>query len=330
MASGWATSHGLDLLLELDQTGGRRTAIIGSLQRAIRDGRLAPGARLPSSRVLAADIGVARGTVAEAYDQMVAEGWLAARQGSGTAVAWTPPRAAGSRRGHAAVGASSATIANVEEPAPPFDFRPGSPDVSMFPRQEWAAAVRRALRELPDAAFRYGDPRGLDVARVALAGYVARTCGVRADPSCIVVTTGFTQALSLLADALIDRGAGGVAMEDPCIPGYRDVVTRVALTRPPAGRRPRRRRSGSTTASRRGRRCGVAHAGPPVPDGRHVGTGSSHRLHRVGASVPALTSSRTTTTVSSGTTASRSGASRPWIPNASSTWARQARAWRRH
>ena len=67
-------------------------AIVASLQRAIRDGRLAPGARLPSSRALAGDLGVARGTVAEAYDQLVVEGWLVARHGSGTAVAWTPPR----------------------------------------------------------------------------------------------------------------------------------------------------------------------------------------------------------------------------------------------
>ena len=72
---------------------GRRAAIVASLQRAIRDGRLPPGARLPSSRALAADLGVARGTVAEAYDQLVVEGWLAARQGSGTAVAWTPAAA---------------------------------------------------------------------------------------------------------------------------------------------------------------------------------------------------------------------------------------------
>ena len=226
MASDWATSHGVDLLLELDRAGSRRAAIIGSLQRAIRDGRLPPGARLPSSRVLAADIGVARGTVADAYDQMAAEGWLAARQGSGTAVAWTPPRPGRIRHGASDVDADAGPG---DEPVPRFDFRPGSPDVSMFPRQDWAAAVRRALRDLPDADLRYGDPRGLESARDALAGYLARTRGVRTEPARIVITTGFTQALSLLADALVDLGAHGVALEDPCIVGYREAVSRAGF-----------------------------------------------------------------------------------------------------
>jgi GntR family transcriptional regulator/MocR family aminotransferase len=220
MASEWATSGDLDLHLELEQGDGRRVAIVGSLQRAIRDGRLLPGARLPSSRALAADLGVARGTVAEAYDQLVIEGWLAARQGSGTAVAWTPPRP---DRGH------RAPVRGDDAEVPAFDFRPGSPDVSAFPRRDWVTAVRRALSELPDGDLRYGDPRGLASARAALAAYVARTRGVRADPGRIVITTGFTQALSILAVALRDVGATGLALEDPCIPAYRDVAVRAGL-----------------------------------------------------------------------------------------------------
>ncbi len=220
MATDWATSRGLDLHLELDGAEGRRAAIVASLQRAIRDGRLPPGARLPSSRALATDLGVARGTVADAYDQLVIEGWLAARRGSGTAVAWTPPRPGRARRGHATTSA---------DVPPTFDFRPGSPDVSAFPRRDWMAATRRVLHELPDADLRYGDPRGLGAARDVLAEYVARTRGVRADPTRIVITTGFTQALSVLAAALADRGAVSVALEDPCIPAYRDVATRAGL-----------------------------------------------------------------------------------------------------
>ena len=102
MASEWATSGGLDLHLDLhldlDGGEGRRGAIVASLQRAIRDGRLPPGARLPSSRTLATDLGVARGTVADAYDQLVIEGWLAARRGSGT---WCNRRASGHETGAA-------------------------------------------------------------------------------------------------------------------------------------------------------------------------------------------------------------------------------------
>jgi GntR family transcriptional regulator / MocR family aminotransferase len=85
------------------------------------------------------------------------------------------------------------------------------------------------LRDLPDADLRYGDPRGLEAARDALAGYLARTRGVRTEPARVVITTGFTQALSLLADALVDLGADGVALEDPCIVGYREAVSRAGF-----------------------------------------------------------------------------------------------------
>src|SRR4051794_2210698 len=224
MASEWATSRGLDLHLDLhldlDSREGRRGAIVASLQRAIRDGRLPPGARVPSSRVLATDLGVARGTVADAYDQLVIEGWLAARRGSGTAVAWTPPRPGRGR---------PALVSADPDATPPFDFRPGSPDVSLFPRRDWVTAARRVLHELPDADIRYGDPRGLASVREVLAAYVARTRGVRADPARIIVTTGFTQALSVLVAAFADIGATSLALEDPCIPAYRDIVTRGGL-----------------------------------------------------------------------------------------------------
>ena len=85
MAKTRATS-GLDL--HLDLAGSRvRTSLEAALREAARSGRLLPGTRLPSSRVLATDLGIARNTVADAYAQLVAEGWLTARQGSGTHVA---------------------------------------------------------------------------------------------------------------------------------------------------------------------------------------------------------------------------------------------------
>jgi GntR family transcriptional regulator/MocR family aminotransferase len=89
--------------------------------------------------------------------------------------------------------------------------------------------MRRALDELPDADLRYGDPRGLAPAREALAAYVARTRGVRADAARVVITTGFTQALALVAAAVADHGARSVALEDPCIVAYRELAVRAGL-----------------------------------------------------------------------------------------------------
>ena len=81
MAKSWATL-GVDLHLEPAGSGGLRRGLTDALREAVRTGRLAPGTRLPSSRALAADLGVARNTVADAYADLVAEGWLTARQGS--------------------------------------------------------------------------------------------------------------------------------------------------------------------------------------------------------------------------------------------------------
>jgi GntR family transcriptional regulator/MocR family aminotransferase len=207
----WTTWHGLDLHLELDGRRGRRAAIEDALRDAIQAGRLSPGAELPSSRSLAADLGVARGTVTSAFEQLVVEGWLVARRGSGTSVAWATEQLRRSRPDRREATA---------EPDPRFDFRPGSSDVSAFPRQEWVGAVRRALRSAPDSALRYGDPRGIPVVRHALATYLARARGVRVDAEHVVIGTGFAQALNLLVGTFHDLGAEAVAMENPCIPSY--------------------------------------------------------------------------------------------------------------
>src|SRR5580693_3181178 len=133
----WATS-GVDLLLELPGTR-RRAGLEDALRDAVRSDRLAPGTLLPSSRALAADLGLARNTVADAYGQLVAEGWLAARHGSGT---WVAEQAAQVR----ADGPAQARVASA---GVRYDLRPGFPDVSAFPRAAWLAAARRALAAGP-------------------------------------------------------------------------------------------------------------------------------------------------------------------------------------
>jgi GntR family transcriptional regulator/MocR family aminotransferase len=204
----WATSGGrqLDLHLDAPRPGeGVRARLERSLREAVRGGRLAPGTRLPSSRTLAADLGVARNTVAEAYAQLVAEGYLTARQGSGTRVA---------EDGHPEAAPLPRTQGPFARRAPlPYDLRPGVPDLSLFPRADWLAASRRALNTLPHHALGYGDPRGTPELRAALAGYLARVRGVRADPGLLVVCTGFVQAVGVVAGALAAHGGRRVAVE---------------------------------------------------------------------------------------------------------------------
>ncbi len=216
MAETWATSS---LDLHLDLSGPRlRTGLETALRDGVRAGRLAPGARLPSSRALASDLGIARNTVADAYGQLVAEGWLEARRGSGTRVSERAPESE----------AAAAPPQN-EASRPRHDLRPGSPDVSAFPRSAWLAAYRRALGNAPFEALGYGDPRGRPELRRALAGYLARVRGVRATPDRLVICSGFTQGLALMCQALRSRGTRTLAVEAYSQPPHRDVAIAAGL-----------------------------------------------------------------------------------------------------
>ncbi|ANP49010.1 GntR family transcriptional regulator/MocR family aminotransferase [Streptomyces griseochromogenes] len=220
MAESWATL-GVDLHLEPAGSGGLRRGLTDALREAVRSGRLVPGTRLPSSRSLAADLGIARNTVAEAYADLVAEGWLTARQGSGTRVAdrpVTPPAPTAPRR--RATG----------EPA--YSLIPGTPDLASFPRTEWLKAARRALSTAPFDALGYGDPRGRPELRSALAGYLARARGVRTDPETIVITAGFSHALRILGPLLRGRGVRSVAVESYGLDAHRGLLRDAGLATP--------------------------------------------------------------------------------------------------
>ncbi|MER6285178.1 PLP-dependent aminotransferase family protein [Streptomyces sviceus] len=201
----------MDLHLAADPVDGRRAGLERALRDAVRGGRLAPGARLPATRRLAEELGVSRGTVKAAYDQLIAEGYLTARQGSGTVVAPLPAADAGPSRSGARAR------------APLVDLRPGSPDVGAFPAAAWLKAVRRAVATAPVSAYDYGDPLGRIELRVALAEYLGRARGVVASPEQIVVTSGAVQGLALLTRVL---EGGDIAMEDPGLPFHREVVRR--------------------------------------------------------------------------------------------------------
>lgn len=173
------------------------------LRGAIRDGRLPAGSRLPSSRSLAAELGLSRGVITTAYEQLAAEGYLESRQGA-------PVRVAGGVRAQAP-----------RSPAPPlepklaYDFTPGLPDLAGFPRERWLRSVRAAWRETPLDAIGYGDPRGVPELREALAEYLGRIRGAAPDPEHMIVCTGFRQALSLTCRWLHSGGIEHVALEEP-------------------------------------------------------------------------------------------------------------------
>jgi GntR family transcriptional regulator/MocR family aminotransferase len=212
MAKTQTTSASLDLLLEIK--GRRRAGLTDALREAVRSGRLAPGTRLPASRALAADLGIARSTVTECYAELVAEGWLIARQGSGTAVApRTEPRPA----------------PPVPAVPPVHGLTPGSMEFADFPRAQWLASARRAMAAAPYSAFGYGDPAGSPELRVALADYLSRVRGVRTGPGRIVVCSGFHNGLGLVARALQARGVRAIAVESYGLGLYRALLADLGL-----------------------------------------------------------------------------------------------------
>jgi GntR family transcriptional regulator/MocR family aminotransferase len=229
MADAWANSAesrssvlGMDLHLELGRSG-LRAGLMDALREAVRSGRLVSGTRLPSSRSLAADLGIARNTVADAYAELVAEGWLTAQQGSGTRVAKrTEPRRA----------APAAPRTRPTPRRPSYSLLPGAPDLSEFPRKEWLSAARRALTSAPHDAFGYGDARGRMELRTVIAEYLARSRGVYATPERVVICAGFHHGLMLAAQALRARRVRAVAIEAYGIDLYRDVLTSAGLRTP--------------------------------------------------------------------------------------------------
>jgi GntR family transcriptional regulator/MocR family aminotransferase len=219
MAIQWS-GLGPELLLRLDRDSDQplRSQLETGLRDAIRDGRLQPGERLPSSREFARELGVSRGLVQECYGQLLSEGYLDSHAGSATRVAARAyPATAPAPRRVAAPPSAPRLIA---------DFRSGVPDLASFPRDDWVWAMREACREVATADLDYGDPRGSAALREVLAGYLRRVRAAAASPEDLVVCTGFAQGLNLVLQVLSQLGVGQVAFEEP---GYGDDETSTSV-----------------------------------------------------------------------------------------------------
>jgi GntR family transcriptional regulator/MocR family aminotransferase len=205
------SSRDAELLITVDRSGpeSMHAQVERQLRDAIRGGTLRPGSEVPSTRDLARDLGISRPLVMEAYAQLAAEGYLALRQGAA-------PRVADSAPGQQIRNLPPETISTETFH---YDFRPGKPDLSTFPSARWLKAVEAALKAMVPNDFGYAQRYGVWPLRQALADYLGRVRGVSADPRQILITGGFEQARTFLAQALKRRGVTQLAVEEP---GYTD------------------------------------------------------------------------------------------------------------
>ena len=221
------------LLVDLKRGGG--VSLHRQVELALRAGdplrSTHGGDRASPTRTLAAELGVSRGVVVEAYSQLVAEGYLTSRSGGYTHVAADlDPRPASAGAGDSGSKPS----------APEIDFGYGRANVAGFPRRDWLRSVRRVLSEAPDESLSYPDGQGAGALREALADYLNRVRGTVARPENLVVTNGYAQGIALLLGVLAARGARRLAVEDPSANDDARPDRRQARDR--AHRRPRRRR----------------------------------------------------------------------------------------
>ena len=217
------TAVGPVLLLELDDSHGSTLAarVTGAIRQAITGGRLPPGARLPSSRSLATDLGLSRGVVVAAYARLADEGFLVSRPGSATRVSDIYPVPAAPKAVSSPADASGLVA---------IDLRPGPPDLAAFPRAAWLRAIRSTLSEIADSDLGYVSPWGTDTLRSALAGYLARVRGADVTPETIVVVNGVTQGLTLLVRVLRAAGHRQLAVESPSNAAQRGVLSSHGLS----------------------------------------------------------------------------------------------------
>jgi len=225
-----------DLLIRVDRRAGNglQHQIYAGIRRAVLDGIVQPGTRLPSSRSLADDLAVSRTTTLLAYEQLMAEGYLVGRHGSGTFVAHELPddlpRAVASRRRQAVwkhpplsrrgLGVTSTPPAARRLPGPPRPFRIGTPAIDLFPLRLWSQLIGRRLRSLTLAQLDYNQAGGFHPLREAIADHVQSARGTRCRADDVVIVSGTQRSLELICNLVLDEG-DEAWLEEPGYPGAR-------------------------------------------------------------------------------------------------------------
>jgi GntR family transcriptional regulator/MocR family aminotransferase len=223
---------GLPISIPPRSSGERLRALHGQLRAAILERRLQPGLRLPSTRALADACGVSRNTAMAAYDLLLSEGYLVARQGAGTYVANALPdltrrkatgerHSSNDRRLNTFWRQSAVEIDPSRQSPPRFDFRLGVPDISYFPMDVWRRLSSRVLRAYCKMPVPFDEPHGRPALREAIARYVSFARAVACQADDITVTAGAQQAFDLLARILVTPGRTVVAVENPGYPPVR-------------------------------------------------------------------------------------------------------------
>jgi GntR family transcriptional regulator/MocR family aminotransferase len=211
------------LLITLDRSSGSgvRSQLESELREAVTRRRLAPGTRLPPSRTLATELGIARSVVVEAYSQLVAEGYLEATQGAGTRVRAVAASALAKRSD------GRARLSTV--------FTTGLPDPALFPRKEWLRSYRSAIDSCADEALGFPQPQGRSELRTVLADYLSRVRSVHCDADKIVICNGTSQAIGVTCRTLRAHGTTRIAVEDPCFDAHRRLIGACGLETVPIG-----------------------------------------------------------------------------------------------
>ncbi|TWB09548.1 GntR family transcriptional regulator [Rhizobium sp. ERR 1071] len=221
------------LVFTVERRSGKTLAdqLTQSIEAAILDGRLLAGARLPSWRDLASQLGIARGTVKVAYDRLIDRQLLVSRGPAGTRVCdHLPPRTTGERR--RPPDDPFQTLGMTTPGAPPLVFQLGVPAQDAFPATTWSRLLVQASRQSARLPLSYPDPRGELTLRREIAAYLAVARSIVCHEEQIFITTGFTAALGLIADALI-AGPCKAWVEDPGYPLARAGLALKGITAAP-------------------------------------------------------------------------------------------------